>query len=255
MAPPKPVINFDWFKQQIDLSELLAYCQNAIAMAPSHTQYLTGAVAAVAALYIGNRFYGFRHRFADVQDERSMVQRLNDTCPLPHLTAFQRNQLLESLQRLPKQSSVPLGTICRLVLGRSQPLPWKWCFGNSQLDASMVASWEVIETLLLHHSAPGYRDSTEDTVPLYQDTVAHILVLLAQPVCDERRPGHVATICAMLLMHIVSQAYPRMSASQRQGFPPLDEASRRRLCAIRNHLVIGELVADRYAFMLTHEYR
>jgi len=223
---------------------------------PCRRQYVLsvtlGSAVLVGLCATGMRSYVLR-RFAlknlqNVNDERLLLERtIAEECPISTLFPFQHQHLLESLQTI--VPSVPLLVLCRLIIGSAQPWYYRFLFGEHLIDVEKRDAWTAIVYILNGHvKLPvylfGVMDST--TMALYQRTFHHMVSILSLTNDDT-----IMTCCAETMRLIIDTMDLHLQPNERTAFLPLNPVTSSKLRTLKNHVVHGELVFQRYEIMRT----
>ena len=230
---------------KIDLKPLLE-CMHSWMPSRQNVLSLTlGSAVIVGLCATGMRSYNVLRRFAlkNLQDERHLLERtIAEECPISTLFPFQHKHLLESLQTI--TPSVPLLVLCRLILGSAQPWYYRFLFGEHLIDVEKRDAWTALVYILNGHvQLPVYLFGVVDstTMALYQRTFHHMVVIL-RTTNDET----VMTCCAETMRLIMDTMDPHLQPNERTALLPLDLVTASKLRRLRNDVVHGEIVFQRY---------
>jgi hypothetical protein len=217
-------------------------------------QYVLDITLGSAVLFglcaTGMRSYVWR-RFAlknlqNVNDERLLLERtIAEECPISTLFPFQHQHLLESLQTI--VPSVPLLVLCRLIIGCAQPWYYRFLFGEHLIDVEKRDAWTAIVYILNGHvKLPVYLFGVMDpaTMSLYQRTFRHMVSILSLTHDDT-----IMTCCAETMRLIIDTMDLHLQPNERTAFLPLDPVTASKLRTLKNHVVHGEIVFQRYEIM------
>ena len=210
--------------------------------------FTLGGAVLVGLCATGMRSYNVWRRFAlknlqNVEDERYLLERtIAEECPISTLFPFQHKHLLESLITI--TPSVPLLVLCRLIIGSAQPWYYRFLFGEHLIDVEKRDAWTALVYILNGHvQLPVYLFGVVDstTMALYQRTFHHMVFIL-RLTNDET----VMTCCAETMRLIIDTMDPHLQPNERTAFLPLDLATASKLLRLRNDVVHGEIVFQRY---------
>lgn len=246
-----PEIGFDLWNRKINLEPLLDCMHSWMPSRQAVLDLTLGSAVLVGLCATGMRSYNVWRRFAlknlqNVEDERHLLERtIAEECPISTLYPFQHQHLLASLQTI--IPSVPLLVLCRLVIGSAQPWYYRFLFGEHSIDVEKRDAWTALIYILNGHvKLPVYLfgviDST--TMALYKRTFHHMVFILSLT-NDDR----VMTCCAETIRLIIETIDPHLQPIERTAFLPLDIATASKLRTLRNHVVLGEIVFQRYEIM------
>jgi hypothetical protein len=251
MTTVKPEIGFDLWNGKIDLKPLLECMQSWMPSRQNVISLTLGSAVLVGLCATGMRAYNVWRRFAvknlqNVEDERHLLERtIAEECPISTLFPFQHHHLLESLQTI--IPSVPLLVLCRLIMGSTQPWYYRILFGEHIIDVEKRDAWTALVYILNGHVKQpvylfGVVDST--TMALYQRTFHHMVLLLSLTNDDT-----VITCCAETMRLIIDTMDLHLQPNERTAFLPLDPGTASKLRTVKNPVVHGEIVFQRYEIM------
>jgi len=210
-----------------------------------------GSAVLVGLCATGMRSYNVWRRFAlqnlqNVKDERHLLERtIAEECPISTLFPFQHQHLHESLQTI--IPSVPLLVLCRLIIGSAQPWYYRFLFGEHLIDVENRDAWSTLVYILNGHvklpvNLFGVIEST--TMAVYQRTCHHMLLILRLTNDDI-----IMTCCAETIRLIIDTIDIHLEPNERMTFLRLDPVTAYKLRTLKNHVVHGEIVFQRYEIM------
>ena len=247
----KPEICFDLWNGKIDLKPLLDCMQSWMPSRQNVLELTLGSAILVGLYAAGMRSYNVWRRFAlnnlqNVEDKRHLLERaIAEECPISTLFPSQHQHLLESLQTI--IPSVPLLVLCRLIIGSAQPWYYRFLFGEHLINVEKRDAWTILVYILNGHvQRPvylfGVMDST--TMALYQRTFHHMVLILSLTNDDT-----VMTCCAETMRLIIDTIDLHLQPNERTVFLPLDPVTASNLRTLKNPVVHGEIVFQRYEIM------
>ena len=244
----KPEIGFDLWNRKIDIKPLFECMYSWMPSRQNVLSLTLGSAVFVGLCATGMRSYNVWRRFAlknlqNVEDERYLLERtIAEECPISTLFPFQHKHLLESLQTI--TPSVPLLVLCRLIIGSAQPWYYRFLFGEHLIDVEKRDAWTALVYILNGHvQLPVYLFGVVDstTMALYQRTFHHMVFIL-RTTNDET----VMTCCAEIMRLIIDTMDPHLQPNERTALLPLDLVTASKLRSLRNDVVHGEIVFQRY---------
>ena len=228
----------------IDLKPLLD-CMQSLMPSKQNVIYLTLGSAVLVGL-CATCMRWRRFALKNLQDERHLLERtLKEECPISTLFPFQHKHLLESLQTI--TPSVPLLGLCRLIIGSAQPWYYRILYGEHLIDVENRDSWTALVYILNGHVKPpislfGIVDSS--SMALYLRTFHHMVFILSLTNDDT-----VLTCCAETIRLIIDTIDLHLQPHERTVFLPLDIVVASKLRTLKNPVVHGEIVYQRYEIM------